>query len=160
MHDSGRRGVTRAYVLGLLAATLMIAAALVSASWGLLTLAIGIEPIETEGVPLWFGIIAILACLGMLSILLWRHAILLLQGRKSPVWGIVIGAGIGAFFLWCLCGILGGLSVAETWLSPFAALLVPIWVIAVLIFWLVLARRVYTDRPTPKWPWERREEQE
>lgn len=160
MVENGQRGVTRAYVLGLLAATLIIAAALVSASWGLLSFVLDSEPVETEGVPLWFGIIAIFVCLGMLGILLWRHAIMLLQGRKTPAWGIVIGAGIGAYFLWCLCGILGGLSVGETWLSPYAALLAPIWVVAVLVFWLVLARRVYTDRPTPRWPWERREEQE
>ncbi|WP_244301297.1 hypothetical protein [Leucobacter insecticola] len=49
------------------------------------------------------------------------------------------------------------MRIDETWLSPFAAVLAPIWAVAALLFWAILARRVYTDRPTPKWPWERAE---
>ncbi|GAA1315921.1 hypothetical protein ACFSWE_01900 [Leucobacter albus] len=160
MVEGAKRGVTRGYVLGLLGATLVVAAALVVASWGLLGFALGREPIETENVPLWFGVLSIGLGLGMLGVMLWRQALSLLRGRKSPVAGIVLGAAFGIYLLWGLAGIAAGLSIRETWLSPFALILMPVWAIAVVVFWLVLARRIYTDRPTPQWPWERREERE
>ena len=158
MGEGVRRTVTRGYVTGLIAATLTLAAALVVASWGLLGVALGREPIESDEVPLWFGVFAIAVGLAALAWLLWRHAIVLLRGRKTPSWGIVIVATFGVYLLWCLAGILGGLSLDETWTSPYAVALAPIWGLSVIIFWGILARRVYTDRPTPQWPWERREE--
>lgn len=160
MNDGVRRGVTRAYVVGLLAATLIVAVALLFVSWGFLGLVLEHGPIVSEGVPYWFGTFTVLGGLAMLAALLWRHALILLRGRKTPVWSIVVGAAFGAYLIWCLLGILGGLSIGELWLSPFAAILALIWALAVLLFWLVLARRVYTDRPAPRWPWERREERE
>lgn len=160
MAEGARRGVTRGYVLGLLGATLVVTAALVVASWGLLGMALGREPIETSEVPLWFGVLSIGLGLGMLGVLLWRQALSLLRGRKSPVWGVVLGAAFGIYLLWGLCGVLVGLTNEETWFSPFAFILMPVWAVAVVLFWLVLARRIYTDRPTPQWPWERREERE
>ena len=160
MVEGAKRGVTRGYVLGLLGAALVVTAALVVASWGLLGMALSREPVESDGVPLWFGVLSIGLGLALLGVLLWQQALSLLRGRKSPVAGIMIGAGFGAYLLWGLCGIAAGLGTEETWFSPFALVLIPIWIIAVALFWLVLARRIYTDRPTPKWPWERREEQE
>ena len=160
MTEGAKRGVTRGYVLGLLGATLVVAAAIVVAVWGLLGMALGREPIETEDVPLWFGIVSIGLGLALLGALLWQQALSLLRGRKTPVGGIMVGAGLGVYLVWGLCGIAAGLSTGETWFSPFAIVLIPIWVIAVTLFWLVLARRIYTDRPTPQWPWERREGQE
>ena len=72
----------------------------------------------------------------------------------------MLGAAFGIYLLWGLCGVLVGLTNEETWFSPFAFILMPVWAVAVVLFWLVLARRIYTDRPTPQWPWERREERE
>lgn len=160
MSSGAKRGVTRGYVLGLLGATLVVAAAFVVASWGLVAMALDRQPIDTPDVPLWFGVLGIGLCLALLGWLLWRQALSLLRGNQAPVWGIVVSAAFGAYLIWGLWGILGGLAVAETWLSPFAWLLVPAWGLSVIVFWLVLARRIYTDRPTPQWPWERREGQE
>ena len=160
MSGGVRRGVTRAYVLGLIGATLIVAVALIVASWGMLGLAIGREPVETPGVPIWLGAVSIGLSLVLLAVLLWRHAIALLKGRQQPIPGLILGAGFGAYILWCLIGLLGGLSIDETWLSPYAWVLAVIWALAVVLFWLVLVRRVYTNRPVPKWPWERREEQD
>lgn len=157
MNGGVRRGVTRGYVFGLIAATLILAAALVVMSWGLLGLLVGHGPIVTDGVPMWFGIIAILTTLVLLGVLCWRQAISLLRGVKTPVWSGVVLAAFGAYLIWSLLGVAGGLSIDETWVSPFALVLAPVWAICVVVFWLVLARRIYTDRPTPKWPWERRE---
>ena len=160
MGDGVRRGVTRAYVVGLLAAALIVAVALLLVCWGFLGLALEHGPIVSENVPYWFGTLTVLGGLAMLAVLLWRHALILLRGRKTPVWSIVVGAAFGAYLIWCLLGILGGLSIGELWPSPSAATLALVWAVAVLLFWLVLARRVYTDRPAPRWPWERREERE
>lgn len=160
MSDGARRGVTRGYVQGLIAATLTVTSALVLVSWGGLGLLLDRGPVTTDGVPLWFGVVTIVVALALLAFLLWRNAIGLLKGRKAPDWGSVIVAAGLAYLVWCLCGILAGLSIDETWVSPFAGVLAPIWAIAALLFWAVLARRVYTDRPTPKWPWERREEED
>lgn len=160
MAEGAKRGVTRGYVLGLLGATLVVTAALVVASWGLLGMALGREPIETPDVPLWLGVLGIGIGLGLLGVLLWRQALSLLRGSKSPVAGIVLGAAFGVYLVWNLVGLLAGLPNDETWFSPFAIILMPLWAVAVLLFWLVLARRIYTDRPTPQWPWERREGRE
>lgn len=157
MNEGVRRGVTRGYVFGLIAATLIFTAALVVMSWGMLGLLFGHGPIVTDGVPLWFGVFTVAVGLVMLGVLLWRQALSLLRGSRAPVWSIVIGAAFGIYLLWCLFGIVGGLQLDETWASLFAIVLAPIWAIGVLVFWLVLARRIYTDRPAPRWPWERHE---
>src|SRR5690606_33613901 len=62
---------------------------------------------------------------------------------------------VGAYLLWCLGGAIAGLRIEDTWLSPFALALAGCWALCSLAFWGVLARRVYTDRPVPRWPWER-----
>ena len=158
MAEGAKRGVTRGYVLGLLGATLVTTAAIVVASWGLLGMALAREPIETDEVPLWFGVLGIVLGLVLLGALLWRQALSLLRGRKSPVGGLIVVAAFGAYGVWCLWGLVAGLAMEDTWLSPFAFVLMPVWALAVVLFWAVLARRIYTDRPTPQWPWERREE--
>ncbi|KAM9862884.1 hypothetical protein ACI1US_01245 [Leucobacter sp. BZR 635] len=160
MTDGAKRGVTRGYVLGLLGATLVVAAALVVAAWGLLGMALGREPIETSEVPLWFGVVTIGLGLAGLGMLLWQQALSLLRGNKRPIWGLVIVAMFGIYLIWGLAGVLAELTIEETWFSPFALILMPVWGIAVILFWAVLARRIYTDRPTPQWPWERREGRE
>lgn len=153
-----RRGVTRGYVAGLVAALTIVGLALVVASWGLISVLTGLSPIATEGVWILAGELIVLVCLAMLAWGLWRQAIALLRGRRTPPWAHTLAIAVGAYLVWCLGGILFGLDIDETWLSPFALALGLAWALCSLLFWAVLARRVYTDRPTPRWPWERRGE--
>lgn len=154
-HDQ-RRGVTRGYVVGLAAASVIAALALVVGSWGLIGLLTGREPVTTPGVaPITAEVILLLALL-VLAIGLWRQAIVLLRGRRVPPWAHILVLAASAYFIWCLGGILAGMSIDETWVSPFALVLALVWALCSLLFWAVLARRVYTDRPPPRWPWERR----
>lgn len=158
MTSGSRREVTRGYVGGLLLAAVIVAAALLVATWGLLALALQRDPISSAGVPRWIAPLLLLAVLAALGAVLWQQALVLLRGRRAPAWGLLIVIAGGSYLLWCLGGVLAGLSIDETWTSPFAAALAPICAVASLLFWAVLARRVYTDRPAPRWPWEGRDE--
>ncbi|WP_024356765.1 hypothetical protein [Leucobacter chironomi] len=160
MTGGSRRGVTRGYVAGLVLAAVIVAAALLIAGWGLLSLAMQREPVSSDGVPRWAAPLLLVLGLALLAAALWQQALVLLRGRRGPAWGVIVVAAGGVYLLWCLGGVLAGLSVDETWVSPFAAALPLIWAVASLLFWAVLARRVYTGRPAPKWPWERAEEDE
>ena len=153
-----RRGVTRGYVGGLIFAATIVAASLVVATWGLISLLSDRAPVSTENVARWVAPVAVFIALGLLAWGLWQQAILLLRGRRAPSWAHLIVLAGAAYLAWCLIGTLGGLSITETWLSPFAVVLAPIWAIASLIFWAVLARRIYTEREVPRWPWEREDE--
>ncbi|MCW2288616.1 hypothetical protein EDF60_0453 [Leucobacter luti] len=160
MSSGPRRGVTRGYVGALIMATVIVAVALLVAVWGGLALVLGQDPVTSPSVPRWAAPLVLLVCLGILAWTLWLQALVLLRGRRSPSWGRIVTVGVGVYLVWGLAGILAGMSIAETWLSPFAAALIPIWAVVALLFWAVLARRVYTDRPPPRWPWERAEEGE
>lgn len=155
-----RRGVTRGYVGGLLLATLVVASALVVASWGFIALLGDREPVETDGIAKWVAPLGVFVALGALAWGLWQQAIILLRGHRSLSWAHMVVLAGAAYLLWCIVGTLAGLSIDETWLSPFSIVLAPIWAIASLLFWAILLRRVYTDRDVPKWPWEKREEDE
>lgn len=156
-HES-RRGVTRGYVGGLIAASIAVAVAILIAGWGGLSLASGRPPISTPGIGIAAGEAIILVAVAILAWGLWRQAIVLLRGRRNPPWAHTIAVAVGAYLVWCLGGILVGLRIEDTWLSPFALILTLCWALCSLAFWAVLARRVYTDRPVPRWPWERRGE--
>ncbi|MCB1273094.1 MAG: hypothetical protein KDB25_01670 [Leucobacter sp.] len=155
-----RRGVTRGYVVGLLVATVIVAVALVVATWGLLGMAIDREPVSTPGVSLPAAEVIVLFALVALAAGLWNQALVLLRGRRRPPWAHIVVLGFGAYFVWCLGGLIAGLSIEDTWLSPFALALGLIWALCSLLFWAVLARRVYTERGVPQWPWERRGDDE
>lgn len=157
-HD--RRGVTRGYVVGLVAATTIVAVALVVAVWGLLGLAVGREPVTTPALGIAAAELIVGAAVVLLAVGLWKQALVLLRGRRTPPWAHTLVLGFGAYFVWCLGGVLAGMSIEDTWLSPFALALALIWALCSLLFWAVLARRVYTERGVPKWPWERRGEDE
>lgn len=154
MTPSPRRGVTRGYVGGVLFAAEVMAVALVIAVWGLLTMWRGDAPIGTA-VPLWAAPVILVGALVALGWALWRQALALLRGQWAPAWALVCSVAVGAYLLWCLGGVAIGLTIAETWASPYAIALAPIWAATALVFWAVLARRIYTDRPPPRWPWER-----
>lgn len=158
MSSGSRRGVTRGYVGGLLLAAVFVAAALLIGTWGLLTLVLQRNPVTSDGVPMWAAPVIVVTVLALLAWALWQQGLVLLRGRRAPAWGHVIAITGGSYLVWCGLGMLAGLSIDETWVSPFAATLAPICAISSLLFWGVLARRVYTDRPVPKWPWERRGE--
>ncbi len=150
-----RRKVTRGYVGGLIAATVAVAVALLVSSWGGISLLAESEPVSSAGVSAVASELIILVAVVMLIWGLWRQAIVLLKGRQSPPWAHILVLAFGAYFVWCLGGLIAGLTIDETWLSPYALALGLAWGLCSLIFWAVLARRVYTDRPVPKWPWER-----
>lgn len=159
MSDGPRRGVTRGYVGGLIAAAAIVAVALTVACWGIIALLSGRDPV-TSAVSAALAPSLLVAAIAMLCVALWRQALALLRGRRSVSAGVPVSLAGGAYLVWCLGGGLGGLSIDETWLSPFAAVLAPIWASSSLLFWSVLARRVYTDRPAPRWPWEREDDGE
>ncbi|MHA3682668.1 hypothetical protein ACXR2W_00185 [Leucobacter sp. HY1908] len=155
-----RRGVTRGYVAALIVATGIVAVALVVAFWGVIALSTGTEPVMTEPVARWAAPVVIMFALALLAGSLWRQALTLLRGQRSPAWGQLVVTSGGTYLVWCLGGVLAGMSIDDTWMSPYAVALSVAWALANLAFWAVLARRVYTDRPPPRWPWERAEEGE
>lgn len=159
MTEPTRRGVTRGYVAGLIAAVAVLAVALVVMSWGGISFFSGRSPVETPGVWVLAAEAIVFLALVMLCWGLWLQALVLLRGRRTPPWAHTLVLGAGAYLLWCFGGILAGLSIDETWLSPYALVLVVAWILCSLAFWAVLARRVYTDKPVPQWPWERRGEE-
>ena len=160
MSTGPRRGVTRGYVGALILASVIVAVALLIAAWGGLALALGRDPVSTDDVAVWGAPLVVIAALALLAGALWGEALVLLRGRRSPAWGRVLAVAGGAYLLWGLGGGLAGMRLEDTWLSPFGIALPIIWAVAQLLFWAVLARRVYTDRPPPRWPWERSESDE
>lgn len=158
MTENHRRGVTRGYVWGLVFAVAVVAFAILLAAWGGLTLLTGVGPVSTPGISLATAALIVLLCLIFLAWVMWNQSLLLLRGRRSPSWGHIVLAALGGYLLWGLGGTLFGLSIDDTWVSPFAGSLALAWAIGGLLQWAVLARRVYTDRETPQWPWERRGE--
>ena len=133
MTDRHRRGVTRGYVLGLVFAVVIAGFALMLTAWSLISLASGGGPVSTPGIGFSAAAMPVLLCLGLLAWLLWSQSLLLLRGRRQ-------------------------LSLADTWLSPYVLALAVSWALATVLCWAVLLRRVYTDRPAPRWPWEKRGE--
>lgn len=160
MTSGSRRGVTRGYVGGLILATLIVAVALVVACWGGLALFLDQEPVATSGVPRLAAPLIVAVALAGLAWTLWRQALTLLRGERAPAWGRNLLNAVFAYLLWCVGGLATGMSIGDTWMSPFAVTLAAIWTVTSVLFWAVLTRRVYTDRGVPKWPWEKREERE
>lgn len=155
MNDGARRGVTRGYAVGLIGAVIILSLALLIAGWGFISLAFDRAPVQTPGIsfaaaPAMLGI-----CIALLVLQLWRTVVTLLRGNRVVPLAYMVFAGLGAYLIWSALGLVFGLSAGETWLSPYAVLLGVIWALAPLVLWLVLTRRVYTDRQPPRWPWEK-----
>lgn len=156
MTEGHRRGVTRGYVWGLIFAVVIVSFALMLAAWSALALLTGGGPVTTEGIGFEVSAFAVLLCIGLLLWVLWAQSILLLRGRRAVSWTHVLLATFGGYLAWSLVGTLTGLSLADTWLSPYALSLALAWGVGALLCWAVLLRRVYTERPVPRWPWEKR----
>lgn len=145
--------VTRTYARGLVAAVAILAIALLIAGWGGLSLVLGRSPVVSN-VSRLAAPLMIIGAVGLLIMVLWRQVIDILRGNRAGWMYTVIVPG-AAYLLWCVAGVLAGMTVEETWLSPFAWLLALCWLVALLIFWAVFLRRVYSDKEPPKWPWEK-----
>ena len=158
MTDRHRRGVTRGYVWGLVFAVAIAGFALMLTAWSLISLASSGGPVSTPGIGFSATAVPVLLCLGLLVWLLWSQSLLLLRGRRQLSWRHLLIASFGGYLLWGLAGTLLGLSLTDTWLSPYALALAIAWALATVLCWAVLLRRVYTDRPAPSWPWEKRGE--
>lgn len=151
-----RRKVTRAFVLTLAVFTTVLALSLVIAAWGLEALATGSKPIESD-LPFIVAPIMFLPEIALLFFLLWRVAIAMLRGRSGPPWTYMVLVGLAAYLIWAVLGTVFGFSLRDAWLSVYVLSLVLAWMLGVFIFWVLLARQVFTDRPAPMWPWERKE---
>ncbi|NLA66386.1 MAG: hypothetical protein GX862_10845 [Leucobacter sp.] len=155
MSERRRRGVTRGYVAGLTLAVVIIALTLLIVAWSAISVYAAKEVISTPDIGSAVVPLMLLVLLLLLAWSLWRQALVLLRGRYGPAWAQIVLISVGGYLLWCVMGVIAGLSLADTWVSPYAASLAIVWGVSCLIFWALLARRVYTDRPTPRWPWER-----
>lgn len=153
-----RRGVTRGYVIGLALMAAVLAVAVLVAAWGFLSLLLERRPITLESAPVVLAPLLVIVAAGGLVWVMWRTAVALLRGRRTPPWGPAALLALGVYVVWAGVGSIFGLPAGDTWASPFPLALVVIWPLTLTLFWVVLLRRVYTDRPPPQWPWEKREE--
>jgi hypothetical protein len=148
--------VTKAFVLGLAAMATLFGLAVLVAAWGLLALATDTKPVESQ-VPFFVAPLILVIALAELYGMLWLIALRALRGNSAPPWGLAFLASAGAVVVWAVIGFLAGFSVAEAFLGFYVLALAASWFLAAMLFWLLLARQVFTDRPTPLWPWERNE---
>lgn len=155
-HPVPRRKVTKAFVLGLAAMTSLFGLAVLVAAWGLLALATDTKPVESQ-VPFFVAPLIVFGALGELCWMLWLVALRTLRGNAAPPWGLAFLTSAGAVVVWAVIGFLAGFSVSEALLGFYVLILAASWFLAAMLFWLLLARQVFTDRPTPMWPWERKE---
>lgn len=153
MNSREPQRVTRTYARGLVAAVAVLAVAILVASWGLVALWLEVSPVSST-VPNMAAPLIIFAALIVLIAALWHQVLEILRGHR-PGWALLVIVPGLAYLIWCVGGVLVGMSVQETWLSPFAFILAVVWALALLIFWGVFLRKVYTDRGTPQWPWEK-----
>lgn len=155
MIDRVPHRITKGYAVGLLAADAFFAVALLVLSWGLLSLWLAVSPVTSEVSNLTAPGILIV-CTAMLVFFLWRELISLLKGHR-PAWVLAIIIPGLAYLTWSLLGTLFSMNLSDTWLSPFALVLAVAWLIALLIFWAILLRKLYTGKDRPLWPWEKKD---
>ena len=158
MNAHHRRGVTRGYVAGLVFAVVIVALALMIVGWSAISLFAHREVVSTPGIAVATVPLTVLALLALLAISLWQQSVMLLRSKRGPAWAHIVLIATGSYLLWCVFGLFAGLSIEDTWISPYALVIALAWAAVSVLCWAVLARRVYTDRPTPQWPWERKGE--
>lgn len=155
MNERPPHRVTRGYVLALIAADAIFAASVLIAAWGLLALAIDTSPVMSE-VPLVAAPLIVIVVFLLLLWSLWVQSLEILRGRRTIQWAQSIILAGASYLIWCLGGVAVGMSVGETWLSPFSFILAIVWGLAPIPLWLILYRRLYSDRGRPLWPWEKK----
>lgn len=151
--------VTRGYVLALIAADAIFACSVLIAAWGILALTLDINPV-TSDVPMVAAPVIILIAVALLIWSLWVQALEILRGRRTIQWTQSVILAGASYLVWCLGGLTVGMDVSETWLSPFALVLAIVWGLAPVPVWLILFRRLYSDRGRPLWPWEKKQSDE
>ena len=156
MGTTPRRKVTRAYVWMIIVAAITLAVSFLVFAWGMLRYTTGRYPVETEVTSL-LGPLTVVVIFATTTWSLWRQSLTILRGSTTAPVAQGLGNGLLAYVIWSVVGSLAGLRFDETWMSMFALVIIPIVVVVHLLAWAVLVRKVYTDRPTPQWPWERAE---
>lgn len=151
-----RRGVTRSYVYALIAACVFLALSFLVAVWGLTSVLLLRFPVETS-ISRFIGPGIIALTLALLAWSMWQQSLDLLRGNTAVPAVRLVTTAVTVYLVWSLLGMLAGMAVTETWLSVYAFELAVIYALAQLTCWWLLLRRVYTDRPTPQWPWEKDE---
>ena len=151
-----QRKVTRSFVLAVAGMTTVLALSLLVATWGFIALATGTSPIHSD-VPCFLGPSILALALAELFWMLWRTALALLRGRSTPPWSFALFTAALGYLTWGVIGSLAGLSTAEAWASVYPLVIAFVWFLSVHLFWLLLARQVFTTRTRWLWPWEKRE---
>lgn len=155
MSNRAPHRVTKGYARGLIGAVAIFAMALVVVSWGYLSWFLGVAPIVSD-VPRITGPGLVGLCLVVLMFTLWREVIHLLRGNAPSIVLILI-VPTSAYLVWSLLGMLFTLRIEETWISPYALTLALSWLCALLVFWGIFLRKLYSGKERPKWPWEKNE---
>lgn len=152
-----RRGVTRGQTWVILAGVVVAAVATVITSWAFLSLFGDLSPVATAGIAPAIGPGIIVMCAGLLLWVLWGQTLVLLRGDSRVPWGSAVVSAGGSYLVWCMLGMAVGMSVSDTWLSPFAVVLACVWACAVLMGWAVMCSRISAAPGRLVWPWERAE---
>lgn len=158
MNPQNPAKITKGYATGLIAAICIFVAALLIAGWGLIGLYMGEEPVSSTVSTMTAPALVAISLL-LLAWVMWLQTVSLIKGAK-PAWSLAIVVAGAAYLVWSFGGLIAGLSIQETWLSPFALVMAVLWPLGLFLFWLLLWRKLYSGKGTPKWPWEDREEEE
>lgn len=151
--------VTKNYAVGLVAAVILLVMAILVACWGLLSLFTDTQPVE-DSVSFFTAPVLVGVNLVILAVVLWRQTLSLLRGQKAQ-WSLALVVPGVVYLVWCLGGLAFGMTINETWISPYAITMAAIWAIGLGIFWGIFLRKLYSSSPeVPKWPWEEREDRE
>lgn len=155
MNQRQPRRLTREYARGLVAAVAIFTIAMLVFTWGITAFLLERDPITTTISKMTAPAIVLL-CLALLIFVLWRDLISMVKGHP-PTYYLLVVVPAGVYLLWSLLTTALNLSISEAWLSPFALGLAACWAIALLLFWWILLRRLYSDKGRPQWPWEKKD---
>ncbi|WGD36763.1 hypothetical protein [Lysinibacter sp. HNR] len=136
----------------------VLAGALTIATWGFIALFTASDPIETADISLVVGPLSIVLALVVMFLSMFRIGKSLQHGHSRLPWSLILLAGIGAYLVAAIVFFAVGLPPHESFYSAFLLALLPIGWLCALCYWAMVARRIYTDRGRPRWPWENPED--